>query len=127
HDLRLLRSWADHGEVTAEDVEHLRKLVDVRRAEHAPERRHPEVAHRGPLLAVARSARLHGAELQDLERGTVPTGARLSVEQWPPVRDEITHDDKWDDEREHDCTAQRQRDVEEPLQPPVPRDVELAD
>ena len=95
--------------------------------EHPSERRDPHVVLRRPVGGAIRREHAHRSELQHLERCTVPTCARLSVEQRSPVGDEVPDRHERRHQRQRDEPERRERDVEETLHARVARGVQLAD
>ncbi len=79
----------DHREVAAQDVDHLRQLVEVGAAQQAAESSDADVLLRGPVLGVFRRDRAHRAELEHLEGGARSSGAGLAVEQRSAVAEQV--------------------------------------
>ena len=126
-EVRLLRPRADHRQFAAQDVEDLRQLIQMGPPEQVAERGDAQVLLLGPAGRLRRGALTHGAELQDLEGGSVTPGAGLAIEQRTAVAEKITehHDRRQHDE--DDKSDGGEQEIEDPLQPRIPRTVHFAD
>src|SRR6202051_3208873 len=76
----LLGTRPDNAHVAAEDVPRLRELVEMQATEHPPNAGDALVVHRGPVQLLSRP-RMHGAQLEDLERPPEVADAILRVEE----------------------------------------------
>jgi hypothetical protein len=81
HELRPLRTWADHAHVAAHDIPKLRQLVDMRSAQKSADWEHARITFLRPCRpAQALAVVVHRANLIDLKWLASATQPSLGVE-----------------------------------------------